>query len=255
MSDWWAFLALYERVLVWPLAILFALLALTAKSVRNRVLYTGFLIGVFLPHIQKAIGDVYFDHLCRTQAGEFIYRTVDNVEGILQMRPRDGSKDYFDRMSVGDIPEDPWGHTNLEAQQPWILFRQYKVLEKPVLGTLSPPPALAQHWHPSMSAEVPVDAKYVRYFGYDGHDRKTLRREFVKKPSTSFGYTWSEDRGLFTKLLNIYPGTITVVDLRSQVTLAEKRGFFRVRPFSNCERKDETFAYDFVSKVLRPPRS
>src|SRR5512147_1589890 len=29
----------------------------------------------------------YFQHLCRREAGEFIYRTVDNVEGFYFMRP------------------------------------------------------------------------------------------------------------------------------------------------------------------------
>ena len=33
----------------------------------------------------------YFDHLCKTEAGEFIYRTVENVEGIYIMRPRERS--------------------------------------------------------------------------------------------------------------------------------------------------------------------
>lgn len=30
----------------------------------------------------------YFDHLCKTEAGEFIYKTVENVEGLYMMRPR-----------------------------------------------------------------------------------------------------------------------------------------------------------------------
>ena len=29
----------------------------------------------------------YFNHLCKTEAGEFIYKTVENVEGIFMMRP------------------------------------------------------------------------------------------------------------------------------------------------------------------------
>ena len=31
----------------------------------------------------------YFDHLCKTEAGEFIYKTVENVEGLYKMRPRE----------------------------------------------------------------------------------------------------------------------------------------------------------------------
>ena len=35
----------------------------------------------------------YFDHLCKTEAGEFIYKTVENVEGIYMMRPRKEASD------------------------------------------------------------------------------------------------------------------------------------------------------------------
>ena len=31
----------------------------------------------------------YFDHLCKTEAGEFIYKTVENVDGVYMMRPRE----------------------------------------------------------------------------------------------------------------------------------------------------------------------
>ena len=34
----------------------------------------------------------YFDHLCKTEAGEFIYKTVENVEGMYMMRPRGASE-------------------------------------------------------------------------------------------------------------------------------------------------------------------
>ena len=30
----------------------------------------------------------YFEHLCKNEAGEFIFKTSDNVEGIYQIRPR-----------------------------------------------------------------------------------------------------------------------------------------------------------------------
>src|SRR2546426_6613043 len=30
----------------------------------------------------------YFDHLCKTEAGESIYKIVENVEGLYQIRPR-----------------------------------------------------------------------------------------------------------------------------------------------------------------------
>jgi hypothetical protein len=46
---------------------------------------------------------LFFDELCKKEAGEFIYKTVENVEGVFQMRPRDGSKDYFDRINTRSL--------------------------------------------------------------------------------------------------------------------------------------------------------
>jgi hypothetical protein len=169
------------------------------------------------------------------------------------MRPRDGSKDYFDRMRAGDIPEDPWGHTNLEAREPWVLFRKYRYFEKPLEGPLRPMYALPSQWHPSMFTEASPGARYVRYFGYDGSDRTTLMRSFVATPKSQYGYTWLEDRDAVVWLLNIYPGEIQVIHLATGDVLAVKRGFFRVRPMTICpSKKDDTFAFEFVKKVLVP---
>ncbi|MCS6319917.1 MAG: hypothetical protein H8K05_19540, partial [Nitrospira sp.] len=35
----------------------------------------------------------YFDHLCKAEAGEFIYKTVENVDGLYMMRPRTKATD------------------------------------------------------------------------------------------------------------------------------------------------------------------
>jgi hypothetical protein len=56
----------------------------------------------------------YFEHLCKTEAGEFIYKTVENVEGIYQMRPREHVTDKMlqDRYFL----EDPYGEYGYEGR-------------------------------------------------------------------------------------------------------------------------------------------
>lgn len=46
----------------------------------------------------------YFDMLCKTEAGETIYKTVENVEGVFQMRPAFEPTDfqYSDRYVLED---------------------------------------------------------------------------------------------------------------------------------------------------------
>ena len=51
----------------------------------------------------------YFEHLCKTEAGEFIFKTAENVEGIMQMRPREEATDYM--LQHLYALEDPYGET------------------------------------------------------------------------------------------------------------------------------------------------
>lgn len=255
MSNWWAFLDWYENLIVYPLAIVALVLLLKAKRLGGRVLSALLLVLLFLPHIQKGVGGLYFDHLCRTQAGEFIYRTVDNVEGILQMRPRDGSKDYFDRMRAGDIPEDPYGHTNWEAQRVDSLFvnppwSTYRFLESPLpaSGYLYP----GERIRAQLAGEEP-NAKFRRFYGYDQQNQLPMRVELVNQTKSLFAFTWSEESRAWHRLLNVHVGELRVFEIGSKNLLGRRIGFYRSRPASICAAdKDDNFTYRFVSKVARP---
>ena len=252
VSDWWMLLSFYQNVLAVPLGIVVLVLLLRAKATR-RILYGALLVLVFLPHIQLYAGNYYFDYLCRTQAGEFIYRTVDNVEGILQMRPRDGSKDYFDRMRAGDVPEDPWGHTNREAQYPWHMINGYRFIEVPIEGVVSPPRALQRTYDVSMFESVPEGARIARFLGYDGKSLATFRKEFDSSYRSKYGFTWEEVSDPVGRLLGIRQGQIKVVELKSGDVLGRKVGFYRLRPIEICPTgKSDSLAEDFVAKVARP---
>lgn len=255
LSQWWQILTLYEVVLVWPLALVTLLLLLRAKSRRRRLLGVGVLVFLFIPFIHRWAGDLYFDYLCKHEAGEFIYRTVDNVEGILQMRPRDGSKDYFDRMAAGDIPEDPWGHTNAEARFPWTFLGAYDFFETKQTAVPSRV-AMSRMFHPSMKMSADASQTIARFYGYNGQDLVTFRKQFSQIPQSRYGYTWRENQTRLDQWFNIFPGEINVVDLQNQTTLAVMRGFYRSRPVETCPPgKHELFVLRFIEKVLRPKGS
>jgi hypothetical protein len=252
MSSWWNFLDFYEGLFVWPLALAAIVLFALVKSVRWHVTAAALLVLVFLPHIHKAVGGMYFDYLCRTQAGEFIYRTVDNVEGILQMRPRDGSKDYFDRMRAGDIPEDPWGHTNSEAQRPGPLYvgapgsGKYVFLERNLVGDA----------RKIEKPDKPIRRESLEVVASDEQEKAIRVRTVIsysERPRSKFGYTWSEETGKFERILNIHGGVLRIVEVDSGALLASKQGFLRLRPWEICPiGKDEDSTFRFVSRVLRP---
>ncbi len=252
LSHWWQILTLYEVILVWPLALVTLLWLLRTKSHRRRLLGGAVLVLLFMPFIHRWAGDLYFDYLCEHEAGEFIYRTVDNVEGILQMRPRDGSKDYFDRMAKGDIPEDPWGHTNAEARYPWTFLGSYSFLE--VKGTDVPRRITGSKMFHSSMKELPAPGQSIaRYFGYDGRNLTTFRKQFDSSVRSEYGYTWREDRTRLDRIFNVYGGEVRVLELRTEANLAVLRGYYRSRPVRICPAgKDEFFILRFIQKVLKP---
>lgn len=54
----------------------------------------------------KRVSLMYFDHLCATEAGEWIFKKVENVEGLYFARPINQPTDQY----LGDLygPEAPW---------------------------------------------------------------------------------------------------------------------------------------------------
>lgn len=255
LSTWWQLLELYEVILVWPLALVTLYLVAKAKTRRSRIVGASLLVLWFVPFIHRALGDVYFDYLCKHEAGEFIYRTVDNVEGILQMRPRDGSKDYFDRMAMGDIPEDPWGHTNWEAQKPETLFvnppwSNYQYFEQHISAGEDVP-----RWDRGKTEQRTVEpnARFKRYFGFEHLRNLPMFVDRVREARSSYGYSWESKQSFLHQVFNIHPGEIRVIELKSQEVLGRRIGFYRTRPMRICpSKKEETLVYEFVSKVARP---
>lgn len=223
------------------------------------VLYSGRLIW-------GEIAYWYFLYKCKTQAGEFIYKTVDNVEGIYQMRLRD-PKDYFDRVRKGDIPEDPFGHTNVEAQDPWILFlvsanpaESYKYFET----TKPPNPRLIQsrNFRFENVPEVTGEHYWIYERTHDSlenaeHNNVSVRQ--ISKIRSRYGFTWREIRSAWDRAFGVWGGETVAVDLDTGEELAIRRGFILWATFSDktgiCpdSKTDMTTGY-FVKSVLKPSK-
>jgi hypothetical protein len=91
-----------------------------------------------------SVSDQYFEHLCKTEAGECIFKTVENVEGVFQMRPRPKTDDTdldFDRYRLEEPTGIGWSGDNnnynndesaLDFIQP--MAGKYRFLEQPKRG-------------------------------------------------------------------------------------------------------------------------
>ena len=207
----------------------------------------------------------YFDHVCKTQAGEFIYKKIENVRGIYMMRPR-----ASERLSNSHLlaPEDPFldnddskGLTFLKLVGP----SGYKFVEVPRAFE-------ARHFDRSAKSRrqqsgVDSDAPYSHYSGFDGTNGESLNRTFVDTREAQYGYTW---RGIVRpndRELGIGVGELIILDLRSGEVLAVLRGFEKFElldrragvagfqwikrcPIPNASRDEQES--DFIKKVLIP---
>ncbi|MGH7232421.1 MAG: hypothetical protein ACREJU_13845 [Nitrospiraceae bacterium] len=200
----------------------------------------------------------YFDHLCRTEAGEFIFRTVENVEGIYQMRPREEVRDEAHRHLFA--MEDLYGYSRIETSDPenqYVAPRKYQYFE--TSRTDRPEPDWAKRYkHPSYFSKPDSAAKYARLFGYNGRDPKTMIKEYATIRRSRYGYTWRGITNPVARELGIVGGELIILELQTNEVLAVRRGFMRgdlEPPYSGivwkrpCPLKDEG---QFIFKVVKP---
>jgi len=132
----------------------------------------------------------YFKALCDAEAGEFIFKTVENVEGIFQMRPRQRATD--DMLHHLYAMEDPYGYTRGEATQAEYLFvggYRYSFFESPLMD---PKGVLAwdrRYKDPSYFLSPNADDTVQRFHGYNNRDLNSMRKEFDKQSRARYGYT------------------------------------------------------------------
>ena len=208
----------------------------------------------------------YFDHLCTTEAGEFIYKTVENVAGLYMMRPRKEATDY--ELEHLYALEDPYGHQNWEATEPGPAFvhpSQYGYLELPITARREPD-WRKEYVHPSLMVPPQPDATIQRYFGYDGRNQKSLQKEYDVNRKSRYGYTWRGITRPHDREMGIAGGELIVLDLEAMEVLAVRRGYIRSGDVRNnltgvrwlgghvCKR-DSTRLFrtvEYIAQVLRP---
>ena len=214
----------------------------------------------------------YFDHLCKSEAGEFIYKTVENVEGLYMMRPREHANDYMQEHLYA--MEDPYGYMDSESQDPEFFFvgpLRYKFLEHPLA------PGKKSSWGRSFldnSYFVASDngAHHERYIGSNGRDPLTMTKEYDVVRKARYGYTWRGIVRPHDREMGIAGGELIVLDLETKDILGVRRGYIRTGSVRNnltgvwwltgqaCPHyqyrggrsRDFDFAYWFIGKVVKP---
>jgi hypothetical protein len=217
--------------------------------------------------------------LCAIDGGDKIYKTVDNVQGILQMRARkpiyytraDGSS--YNAMADQYGMEDPYGTAQFDRDD----MRNYVGLSS---KNIDPPSRGKQgYWFIEQQPEYgsSKDSEFRRNYlailekpeawqveASKGNPLYKVKQFRVSKLKSHYGYL-TED--LTTKEMRdhwIGAGRIKIIDLQTNEVLAERKGYFRASGKLLPEGADRwsgggvcpsnDYLLYFLQSVLKPPQ-
>jgi len=210
----------------------------------------------------------YFDHLCKTEAGEFIYKTVENVEGLYMMRPRNKATDY--ELEHLYALEDPYGSVDIGASKPQDYFvqppfGQYAFLEGPFYSSNGEDnrSRFIRYFRVS-----PQNSKRDFVFMKSSHSERVpyiVESEFSADLKSRYGYTWRGIKRSHDRESGIAGSELILLDLETKEVLAVQRRFIRSGGMRNnltgvwwlnaqvCEQfgGESLHTIEFISKVLK----
>ena len=196
----------------------------------------------------------YFEHLCKSEAGEFIYKTAESIEGLYMMRPRKEATD--DELSHLYALEDPYGYVTEgsggDARELLVRRGGYAFLEERSPGPIS-------------------SSAYRRYIAKYVDNKKTLLEEATTTVKSQFGYVWRGITRPHDRELGIAGGELIVLNVQNNEVLAVRRGFIRSGDVRNnltgvwwlgghaCPKgkkgRTDFYTFDLLREVLKPAGS
>jgi hypothetical protein len=205
----------------------------------------------------------YFEHLCKTEAGEFIYKTVENVEGLYMMRPRKEATD--DELSHLYALEDPYGDTDDPNPQDYFIqppYGVYEFAEEPVRTMAQDPSRRYRRYYRGSEKDSKKDFVYMK----ERHSERVpyvVQAEDAERLRSHYGYTWRGISRPHDRELGIAGGELIVLDVRTNEVLAVRRGFIRSGGVRNltgiwwlngqiCPKKNPLSTSQFIQNVLKP---
>lgn len=203
----------------------------------------------------------YFLHLCEKEAGEFVFKTAENVEGFLFMRPPKQPTDF-------DLKD----RYKLEAPSFERMLRSYREdIRARGRAFVSPGRDFLYFEEPFVS----TGNETVRYLQARSYDSKTFELSQIDvrdEPVSRYGVTWRGLKRPRDRQNNIAGTEILVIDLQSRQVLAVWRefGFTGKNPvgqdnvwwlnagicpqfYRKYPRPEIQQTYGFISSVLLPP--
>jgi hypothetical protein len=182
----------------------------------------------------------YFDHLCRTEAGEWIFKKVHNVEGLYFARPQGAPSSDMLKDPYG--PEMPWmqrlfvllGDAKPLDQAQWLIeppLYNYRFVEQPRRDVKwqagISEPYVRLHGYTREAVPVPgvFGKAYDKNSWYSYRDKTPMRVDGIPEPTARYGYTWRGLKRTEDREHGIAGGEVLIYDLITKEVLAARRQF------------------------------
>jgi hypothetical protein len=199
----------------------------------------------------------YFHHLCNAEAGEFVFRQVQNVQGLAQLRPMGRATD--DELRSRYALEHPDAAMYFYGGPPETLFvglTAFQFFE-----------AAPTDWHKKYG----VTGAFLRFSGYDEFKDRGMIATPIDRPQARYGFLWRGVKRPYDRENGIAGGEVIVIDTLNNEVLGLRRAYLRsggVRKsrtgiwwltgqmclaFSDNPRQSpQTELLNFVGRVLQP---
>jgi hypothetical protein len=157
--------------------------------------------------------DQYFDHLCKNEAGEFIYQTVADVDGLYFVRPPNRPTD--------DDLEDRY---KLEAPEIERTFQLHRATPEERAKTFVNPPWAQYSYYEEPNTNAAGGMRFVRVFGYK-QDATPMKEEPVSELKSRYALIWRGLKRHNDREMAIAGSEWITFDLKTKQVLAVQRNF------------------------------
>lgn len=200
-------------------------------------------------------GEEYFKALCEAEAGEWVFRTVEGVEGVRQLRPY-AKANYYSLMGayyaaeilVADLVahvENPAGYLIASDVKRWPT---YQYLEIPAGGDSKA----------SLFKRLFKDTSVL-----PGPPSYGINHIESVSPQSKYGYAWRSIERIHARENGILGAELILLDVNTSEVLGFRRHFYRLRfdstyrnsreMFANiCKNKKFDSGFAFITRVIQP---
>ena len=169
-----------------------------------------------------------FDERCKT-AGEKIYKTVENVEGVFVLRPRTEELNYSDQFKL----DDPYGYAGT-GENYLKLFVRGRTTEPAKTGEIIDPSKVVSYRFVEVSDEAGKGFyRYTTTMPKEESERLTrngggavpLVKTVTQDRIAKYGITWSDISTDIDRQSWIAGSSLKIIDLQTNDVIAERIGY------------------------------